>query len=221
MAIKNIVIIGAGGFAREVKWLIEEINKKKMQYKFLGFVVSDLTKLGTNDSTGEVLGDFNWLEQNKNKIDALTIGIGTPLVRAGIGDKLEKSLPELEWPNLIHPSVLMDYGSVQYGRGIILCANVVGTVNLEFADFCMVNLSCTVGHEARLGKGCVSNPTVNISGGVIIEDEVLIGTGAQVLQYIRIGKGASIGAGAVVTRDVQPGETVVGIPAKPLIRKIK
>ena len=55
-----------------------------------------------------------------------------------------------------------------------------------------------------------------MSGGVVIEEGVLIGTGAQVLQYRRVGRAATVGAGAVVTRDVVGGSTVVGIPARPI-----
>ena len=80
----------------------------------------------------------------------------------------------------------------------------------------MVNLACTLGHESRIGEGSVLNPTVNISGGVVLDKGVLVGTGAQILQYVQIGEGATVGAGAVVNRDVPAGVTVVGIPAKPL-----
>jgi acetyltransferase-like isoleucine patch superfamily enzyme len=61
----------------------------------------------------------------------------------------------------------------------------------------------------------VINPLASISGGVVIGDRTLIGTAAAVLQYINVGSDASVGAGAVVTKDVADGTTVVGVPARP------
>jgi serine acetyltransferase len=70
-----------------------------------------------------------------------------------------------------------------------------------------------------VGTGSVLNPTVNVSGGVDIGKRVLVGTGAQILQYIRVGDDATVGAGAMVHRDVEPGQTVAGVPARPLAKK--
>ncbi len=215
---KKLCIVGAGGFAREVAWLVSDINRFAPTYQFLGYVVTDLARLGDHDSRDQVLGDLNWLEENKRKVDVLGMGIGNPAIKSVISAELESRFPNLEWPALVHPGVQFDRATTQLGRGVVLCAGTIGTVNLIFEPFSMVNLACTIGHETRIGKNCVVNPTVNLSGGVILEEEVLVGTGAQILQYIRVGAGATVGAGAVVNKDVPPHETVVGIPAKPLSR---
>jgi sugar O-acyltransferase (sialic acid O-acetyltransferase NeuD family) len=217
---KRIAIIGAGGFAREVAWLLEDIsaatNEEALKYTVVGFLVSDASRIGPCDSP--ILGDFSWLESNH--VDTLAIGIGTPAVRLKLSEELKERFPRIAWPALVHPSVKWQRRTMQHGEGVIICAGSIATVNVRFEPFCMVNLSCTIGHEAVIGRGCVLNPTVNISGGVELGNGVLVGTGAQILQYVKIGDSAQVGAGAVVNKDVNAGTTVVGIPAKELIRKL-
>ena len=210
---RRIVIVGAGGFAREVAWLLREIGG----WDLCGFVVGDLDKLGAHDSA--VLGDYGWLHAHRDAFDALAIGIGAPASRLHVAADLEPEFGPECWPALVHPNVRYDASSCEIGHGVLLCAGVIGTVNLRILPFAMVNLACTIGHEAVIGRGSVLNPTVNLSGGVTLGDGVLVGTGAQILQYLTVGDGATVGAGAVVTRGVSAGVTVVGAPAKPLERR--
>lgn len=211
----KIAVFGAGGFARELAWLISEINETKRTYDFIGYLVSDLDRLTSTDSRNEVLGDLSWLDANRDQLQCLALGVGNPEARLRIAAEVQPKFPEIEWPPLIHPSVRFERESSRIGEGAILCAGVIGTVGLVIEPFTMVNLSCTLGHEAKLGKGSVLNPTVNISGGVELGEGVLVGTGAQILQYVHVGARAAVGAGAVVTKNVDAGQTVVGVPARP------
>ena len=215
MALKKIVIIGAGGLARETKFLIDDINERQAKYEFLGYLVSDLNRLGDYDSKGEVLGDFGWFEGVMEPV-CVAIGIGTPKHRLGVAAEIRSRKTHVEFPVLIHPNVVYDRKNCVFDEGVTICASNVLTVNIHVKKYAFLNLSCTVGHEAIIGAGCVINPTVNVSGGVVLGDGVLVGTGAKILQYLKVGNDAVIGAGACVIKDVAPGDTVVGIPAKPL-----
>lgn len=210
----RLVIVGAGGQARDTAWLVREIARSGERVEALGFVVSDLSRLGLRDSA--VLGDIDWLETHRAEFDGLVLGIGTPRARLGVAAELTARFPDKSWPALVHPRAELDRDSAHIARGVMIGAGVAGSVNLVFEEFALVNLGVTLGHEARFGAGSVVNHNASVAGGVRVGRGALIGSGAAVLQYLGVGEGATVGAGAVVTKSIPPNETWVGVPARPL-----
>lgn len=215
MALKQIVIIGAGGFAREMQWLIRDINAAREQYRFVGYIVSDLGRLGPRDSRNNVLGDLRWLEANRASIDAVAIGIGTPTGRLKAWREISAIHPNAEVPPLIHPGTVIDSDTTTIEAGAQVCAGSIVSVNVRLSPLSLCSFQCTIAHEAVIGEASVVYPGTNVSGGVVIGKGVVVGTGARIVQYCKVGDHATVAAGAVVVCDVDSGTTVFGSPARP------
>lgn len=120
--------------------------------------------------------------------------------------------------NAIHPRVIIDRCAT-LGIGNIIAANCVIHPNAKVGNNCFFCVAATVDHDDEIGDNVYLSPGVHLAGAVILEENVFVGTSAAVLPGVRIGKGAVIGAGAIVTRDVASGITVVGVPARPIEKK--
>jgi sugar O-acyltransferase (sialic acid O-acetyltransferase NeuD family) len=212
---RPIFVVGTGGLGREMAQLLGQVNETSGWWSFEGFIGASGEASGRDLGFGVVVGDDDWLVDSSIEAD-LIIGIGNPAVRARALTRYLALGPRFAYPSLIHPSAVLDDRRVHMGRGNVVTAGCVFTCDIEVGDFNLFNWQTTVGHDARIGSYCVLNPSVNISGGVTLGDRVFVGTGAQILENRVIGADATIGAGAVVTRDVSDGTTVVGVPAKPV-----
>ncbi|WP_171070250.1 NeuD/PglB/VioB family sugar acetyltransferase [Methylobacterium terricola] len=145
-------------------------------------------------------------------------------VHLGAGDQaVRRSMARTIWENggqlgtIIHPASIVS-PSATVGAGTFLAAGAIVGVGAVLAEACLVNTGASIDHDCRLDFGVSAGPGARLAGSVRCEDDALIGLNASVLQGLRIGRGAIVGAGAVVTRDVPAGSTVVGCPARPLER---
>lgn len=207
---KDLVIIGAGGFGTEVAWLIERINHDTPKWNVLGFVDDNESIQGSEINGYKVLGNVDWLKQQSLHV---VNAIANPLIKKKVIEKLEGS--NNLYPVLIDPSVIYSK-SVDFGEGTIICAGAIITVNIKIGKHVIVNLDCTIGHDTSIGNYATILPSVNVSGEINIEEAVSVGTGSAIIQGVSIGENSIVGAGAVVVKDLPSNCTAVGSPAKPI-----
>jgi sugar O-acyltransferase (sialic acid O-acetyltransferase NeuD family) len=209
---ENIVIIGAGGFGREVKTIIDAINKNNAIYSFLGYY-DDGLEVGKSINNFPVLGKVSDLNAITVKTSVL-LGVGDPKTKSKIIASLDNEY--LNFPTIIHPSVCISDDDVTINSGCIICAGSIITCNITIGKFVTLNLMCTIGHDTVIEDYASFMPSVNISGEVLIEQKVYVGTGAKIINQLTIGNSTIVGAGAVVSKSLPKNCTAVGIPAKPI-----
>jgi sugar O-acyltransferase (sialic acid O-acetyltransferase NeuD family) len=214
MNTERIVIVGAGGFGREVLDVVEAINfecgtTERSRYEVLGFLDDGDPDPRTLAPYGvDVIGGVGRLAELPEDV-GYVIAIGSPAVRRKLDEQGQRPCPVL-----VHPAAT--YGrAVTFGPGTVVCAGVRLTNNIAVGRHVHANLNATVGHDAVLGDYVTLSPLVAVSGNVTLEDDVMVGTGVTINPGVTVGRGAVLGSGGAVLRDVAAGMTAVGVPAKP------
>lgn len=191
-------LIGAGGFADEVKAHIGDFTMKC-------FV--DDKYYTPNNKNIVPLSEFN-----PNEYEVL-IAIGDGAARKEIVSRLPK---ETKYFNYIHPSAEILGNDVEIGEGSIVCAGAIVTTNCIIGKHTHLNLHTTIGHDNRIGDFFTTAPGAKISGNCNIGECVYFGTNASVRQKITICDNVTIGLNAGVVKNINEPGTYVGVPAKKL-----
>lgn len=206
---KDVYIIGAGGFGREVAWIVERINSIKPTWNLKGFIDDNETLWGSKEGEYHVFGGCEYLSALEDVYAVCAVGSSN--VRKKIIEKLKDT--SVKFATLVDPSVLYS-NSVKIGEGAIVCAGTIITVNVNIGDHVIVNLDCTIGHDAVIDDFVTIYPSVNVSGNVLIGECSELGTGTQIIQGKKVISNTIIGAGAIVVKDCIESGTYVGSPAK-------
>ncbi|GAB2473418.1 transferase [Hymenobacter qilianensis] len=212
---RPLAIFGAGGLGREVLMLIHQINAYEPTWHITGFY--DDVRPPANSIHGvPYLGTATDLNAVTEPLH-VTIAVGNSRSRANVVERLTSS--QLSFATLVHPAVAREpYQQVEVGVGCIISQGCILTCDIVLGKHVLLNLGCTIGHDAVLGDFCSLMPHANIGGATYLETGVYLGTNATVIDRVRVGAHAIIGAGAVAVRDLPPSCTAVGVPASVIKR---
>ena len=208
---QDVVILGAGGHGREAYGIIGDINEVTPRYRVIGFLADaeDDATVRLVDRLGcSVLGPIALLAD----LDAqYVLGIGSGSVRRWIDGAVSAfgAVPA----TVVHPSASIGR-DVDLGPGALVAGGVRITTNVRTGRHCHFNINSSVSHDCRLGDYVTVSPGSVVCGTCDLGDEVYVGANACIVQNRVIGPGSTVGAGAVVVRDVAPGSTVSGVPAR-------
>lgn len=204
-----LIILGSGGFARELYFHIKDIYP--VQIIFLDTYSSD-DKFILDGQIFCIYRTWNIPKEYREFI----IGVGNPSYKVKLASEaIERNLtPCLP---LIHPSCTVQDAKI--GRGTIVAPGCRMTTNVSVGDHVILNLNVTIGHDTRIEDFCTINPGVQISGNVIVEEQSLLGTGCIIREKIRIGAKCIIGAQAAIVSDSISSSTYVGVPGKKITQK--
>jgi len=209
-----MLIVGAKGFAKELLEIILQGNFGA-EIIFYDDISEDLPKL---------LFDKYPILRNEDEAkfyletsdERFALGVGNPNMRYRLCEKFIALGGKLT--TIISPFAKIGKYKNFIQEGSNILTNVVIESNNTIGKGCLIHVGSLISHDVVIGDFCEISPHSNLLGNVVIGKLCSIGTGSIILPKVKIGDNVTVAAGAVVTKDVMDNMTVLGIPAKPLLK---
>lgn len=204
----DLIIVGAGGFGREVLDTIKEINNLKHEYNVLGFL-DDNHEINSPIASHFVIGKTDDILKFSDDTE-FVMAIGNSEARKKIVTKFGESK---NWKTIIHPSAIVS-GDSKIGTGSIIQAFCIVASNSIIGDFIVMNAHSGCGHDTRIGDYCSIMSFCDVAGESILEDGVFMGSGSKVIPNIIVKKNSYLCAGSVIMKSLVNSSKLIGNPAK-------
>lgn len=205
------VIVGGGGFGREVACWAMDVASSSRSGRVVGFLDDQEMDASRFPDHLPHLGTIaNYSPRESHQL-LLAIG-GTSSKRDVVATLKGRGA---RFASLLHPTAVVAV-TARLGEGVILCPYAVVSANAVLGDFVAVNIHSSIGHDVNIGAYTTISAHVDLTGGVTLSQAVTVGSGARVLPGRHVGEGAKVGAGAIVMRNVPDHATVYSPAAKQL-----
>ena len=205
---KKVIIYGAGEFGS----LISNVISYHSDFNIVAYGDDNSEKIGQLIDKVPVFGNEDLLKfSQENRIEYAISSIGNNKIRAEKYTLLKNK--GFQMLSIIHPQALIDT-KVTYGDNVIIEMGTAIHTNSNIGNNVFLGGDALIGHHNTIGNHVLVGGNVSFGGTVVVEDYVSIGVGASIRPGVRLGEGSVIGVGAAVVKDVDPGDIVVGVPAK-------
>lgn len=208
-ALPKLVIIGAGGFGREMWAWAEQSVQLGKEWTLKGFIDDNVDALRKKPSPGGILGTLK--DYSPAAEDVFVCAMGVPATKRKCSELI--AARGGRFARLFHRTAVLGH-DVTCDEGVILCPFSVVSANNGLGRGVVVNIHSSVDHDTVVGDWTQINCHCDLTGGVVVGQEVWFSSRVSVAPGVKIGDAAFIGAGSVVLRDVEAGAKVFGIPAR-------
>lgn len=202
---KTLIIIGAGGHAR----VVADCAEQSKMYDEI-FFIDDSYPARKINAKWPIKAMADAWDYYINEAEFI-VALGDNNARLSLSQKLKKASAKLA--TITHPkAVISEYTKI--GEGTVVLANAVINIGAEIGNACIINTNATIEHDCQLNDGVHISPNASLAGQVTIGECCWLGLNACVIQCVNISKNVIVGAGSVVTKNIEIPATYVGSPAK-------
>ncbi len=205
---KRILIVGAGGFGREVlQWAFDAWPD--LPTRGIGFLSDDLQRLQGFTTAAAIVGPVQGHRPECG--DYYVLGVGVAYVRRTIAESLRSQ--GADFATLVHPRAVVASSAI-VGEGSIVCPGAVVSDASRLGACVLVNYHASLGHDASAGDYAVLSPYATLGGNASIADDVFLGLHASVGPGRRVGARSKVSANSCVLSDTPADSIIYGVPGR-------